>query len=198
MNDLTITPQQEKLLEIFRLLLIPLCCLVIGAIFLVIARAVKNRKPADLIPYLFIWTVVFLFIANISLLVRVAMRIAGHPLVSLRTSPLMVALTFVTSFGIAAAYWIFAQRYWELSMKLHELKFGEKLGLSLIEKPINIILWLLIFAYSATVTVKTPNWLALASFGALIIIDVVVWLVMVDAMRRIWKVGSDLSGTFPN
>jgi hypothetical protein len=110
----------------------------------------------------------------------------------------MIALTFFTSFGIAAAYWIFAQRYWELSMKLHELKFGEKLGLSLIEKPINIILWLLIFAHSATVTVKTPNWLALASFGALMIIDVVVWLVMVDAMHRIWKVGSDLSGTFPN
>ena len=81
MNDITITPQQEKQIEVFRVLLIPLCCLVIGAIFLVIARAIKNRKAADLIPYLFIWTVVFLFIANASLLVRVAMRIAGHPLV---------------------------------------------------------------------------------------------------------------------
>jgi len=78
---MTITSQQEKQIEVFRVLLIPLCCLVIGAIFLVIARAIKNRKAADLIPYLFIWTVVFLFIANVSLLVRVAMRIAGHPLV---------------------------------------------------------------------------------------------------------------------
>ena len=81
MNDITLTPQQEKQLYVFRVLLIPLCCLVIGAIFLVIARAIKNRKSADLIPYLFIWTVVFLFIANASLLVRVAMRIAGHALV---------------------------------------------------------------------------------------------------------------------
>ena len=165
---------------------------------MVIARAIKNRKAADLIPYLFIWTVVFLFIANASLLVRVVLRLEGHPLVTLRTSPLMVALTFFTSFGIAAAYWIFAQRYWELSMKLHELKCGEKLGLSLIEKPINIILWLLIFAHSATVTIKTPNWIALGSYGTLMIIDFVVWLIMVDAMNRIWKFGSDLAGTFPN
>ncbi len=39
-------------------------------------------------------------------------------------------------------------------MKLHELKFGEKLGISLIEKPINVIIWVLIFAHSATVTIK--------------------------------------------
>jgi hypothetical protein len=83
-------------------------------------------------------------------------------------------------------------------MKLHELKFGEKLGLSIIEKPVNIILWVLIFAHSATVTIKSPNWLALGSFATLIILDVIVWLIMVDAMHRIWKVGSDLSGTFPN
>ena len=188
----------QKQVEVLRILLIPLCGLVIGAIFLVIARAFKNRKSTDLIPYLFIWTVVFLFIANASLLVRVVMRIIGHQLVLLRTSPLMISFTFLSSFGIGAAYWIFAQRYWELSMKLHELKFGEKLGLSILEQPVNVVIWVLIFAHSAVMTIKNPNWIALASFGAVMIIDIVVWLVMVDAMHRIWKLGSDLSGTFPN
>ena len=110
----------------------------------------------------------------------------------------MISLTFLSSFGIGAGYWIFAQRYWELSMKLHELKFGEKLGLSILEQPVNVVIWVLIFAHSATMTIKNPNWIALASFGAVMIIDIVVWLVMVDAMHRIWKLGSDLSGTFPN
>lgn len=85
-----------------------------------------------MVPHLFIWTAVFLFIANTSLLIRVVLRLSGHPLVMLRTSPLMITFTFLTSFGIGAAYWIFAQRYWELSLKLHELKFGEKLGISLL------------------------------------------------------------------
>jgi uncharacterized membrane protein YoaK (UPF0700 family) len=76
--DQAVAPMMERQVQSFRVLLIPLCCLVIGAIFLVIIRAFKNRKSTDLVPYLFIWTVVFLFIANTSLLIRVAMRIAGH------------------------------------------------------------------------------------------------------------------------
>jgi len=44
----------------------------------------------------------------------------------------MSSLAFLTQFGFAAAFWIFAQRYWELSMKLHELKCGEKLAESLV------------------------------------------------------------------
>ena len=100
--------EQKKMLFAFRVYLIPVCCLVLGAIFLVIVRAIKNRKPSDLIPHLFIWTAVFLFIANASLLIRVGMRLAGHSLVMLRTSPLMITFTFLTSFGIGAAYWIFA------------------------------------------------------------------------------------------
>jgi len=32
----------------------------------------------------------------------------------------------------------------------------------------------------------------------IVLIDVTVWLIMVDAMHRIWKLGGDFSGAFPN
>ena len=108
----------------FRVFLLPVTSIMIGAIMVVLARAIKNRKASDVTPYLFIWTVLFLFIANTALLLRISLRLGKSALVSSRTSPTMVSLAFLTQFGIAAAYWIFAQRYWELSMRLHELKFG--------------------------------------------------------------------------
>ena len=98
----------------------------------------------------------------------------------------MIAFAFITNFGIAAAYWIFAQRYWQLSLKLYELKFGKKLLISILEQPVNIAMWILIFVHAATVQIRQPNWLALSSLAIVVLIDVTVWVIMVDAMYRIW------------
>ena len=38
----------------------------------------------------------------------------------------------------------------------------------------------------------------ISSLALLVLIDVTVWVIMVDAMHRIWKLGNDLSSTFPN
>jgi len=59
-------------------------------------------------------------------------------------------------------------------------------------------MWILIFIHAATVQIMQPNWLALTSLVIIVLIDVTVWVVMIDAMYRIWKLGNDLSGTFPN
>ena len=59
-------------------------------------------------------------------------------------------------------------------------------------------MWILIFVHSATTQIRTPNWIPLESSAMIVLIDVTVWVVMVDAMHRIWKMGSDIQGTFPN
>lgn len=149
--DVTMQNTDEQMLFRFRCFLIPVSLVVLGAIMLVLGRAVKNHKPTDVTPYLFIWTLLFLFIANASLLLRISLRLAGNQLVASRTSRTMTSLVFITHFGIAAAYWIFAQRYWQLSLKLHELKHGKRLKVQIVEQPLNIAMWILIFIHSATV-----------------------------------------------
>lgn len=106
-------------------------------------------------------------------------------------SPLYIALTFLINFGIGGAYWIFAHRYWELSMKLHELKYGSKLFASYLESPLNIIIWILIFGHATSMMISKPNFIPLLSFSVVVVIDSAVWIVMLDAMNRIWKMGNE-------
>lgn len=73
---------------------------VLAAIVFVLIRAVKNHKKTDITPYLFIWTVVFLLIANVALLTRVVLRLKKNKFVADRTGPAMISFVFVTTFGI--------------------------------------------------------------------------------------------------
>jgi len=93
---------------------------------------------------------------------------------------------------------MFAHRYWELSIKVEEVKFGKNDMLSPYSNFINITVWLLILFQGITQQLIYPSALPHLSLWIALFILLCIIGCLFGAMARIWRLGTQFNELLPN
>lgn len=97
--------------------------LVISAVLVILLLAFSVRiyfenKKKKQCPYLLTFTIAFLTISNVANVIRLSLMLFAPTFIGKPNGYKYILLRLFANVGLHGSYWMFAHRYWELSIKV--------------------------------------------------------------------------------